>query len=243
MQASFDYFVQNGGYPVILSSNLNYNQTALLMADIYKSTVLYDVVSKNGIKDEILMGKLIDYLFDNVGNLISIRKIVNYLNANGTKTNVQTISNYIKALERAFVLEKVSRYDIKGKELLASIDKYYVADHSLMYVRKGFSIEYIGQVMENIVYNELKKRGYKVYIGKFGDKEVDFIAEKQNNKIYVQVSYMLSNEETLQRELAPLQGIKDNYNKYIVSLDTFAKGNKDGIEFVYLPEFLLKEEF
>ena len=243
MQASFDYFVQNGGYPVILSSNLNYNQTALLMADIYKSTVLYDVVSKNGIKDEILMGKLIDYLFDNVGNLISIRKIVNYLNANGTKTNVQTISNYIKALERAFVLEKVSRYDIKGKELLASIDKYYVADHSLMYVRKGFSIEYIGQVMENIVYNELKKRGYKVYIGKFGDKEVDFIAEKQNNKIYVQVSYMLSNEETLQRELAPLQGIKDNYNKYIVTLDTFAKGNKDGIEFVYLPEFLLKEEF
>ena len=242
LKNSFEYFIRNGGYPVILSSNIDDNQASVIVSDIYNSTVLKDVISKNGIKDETLMGKLIDYLFDNVGNLISIRKVVDYLNSNGTKTNVQTISNYIKALEKAFVIEKVSRYDIKGKELLASIDKYYIADHSLMYVRKGFSFEYIGQVMENIVYNDLRRRGYKVYVGKLGEKEVDFIAEKQNNKIYVQVSYMLTTEDTIQRELAPLQVIKDNYNKYIVTMDTLAKGNKDGIEFAYLPEFLLKEE-
>lgn len=242
LRKSFEYYVLNGGYPVILALSLDDNQASTIVADIYNSTVLKDVISKNGIRDEMLMGKLIDYLFDNVGNLISIRKIVDYLNSNGTKTNTQTISNYIKALEKAFVLEKVSRYDIKGKELLTSIDKYYLADHSLMYVRKGFSIEYIGQVMENIVYNDLKRRGYRVYIGKLGEKEVDFIAEKQNNKIYVQVSYNLSNEDTIKRELAPLESIKDNYNKYIVTMDTFAKGNKDGIEFIYLPEFLLKKE-
>ena len=242
LKNSFDYFVQNGGYPIILASNIDDNQASSIVYDIYNSTVLKDVISKNGIKDEMLMDKLIDYLFDNVGNLISIRKIVDYLNSNGTKTNVQTISNYIKALEKAFVLEKVSRYDIKGKELLSSIDKYYVADHSLIYVRKGFSIEYIGQVMENIVYNDLKRRGYKVYVGKLGEKEVDFIAEKPNRKIYVQVCYHLTNEDTLKRELAPLQMIRDNYNKYIVTMDSLAKGNKDGIDFVYLPEFLLKEE-
>ena len=106
-----------------------------------------------------------------------------------------------------------------------------MADHSLMYVRKGFSFEYIGQVMENIVYNDLKRRGYKVYVGKLGEKEVDFIAEKQGNKVYVQVCYMISSNDTLQRELAPLQAIKDNYNKYIVTMDIFAKGNKEGIDF------------
>lgn len=238
----FEHYLESGGYPVILASDLDDSQAKSIVSDIYQSTVLKDVVNRNGIKDEVLMGKLIDYLFDNVGNLISIRKIVDYLNSNGTKTNVQTISNYVKALEKAFVLEKVSRYDIKGKELLTSIDKYYVADHSLMYVRKGFSFEYIGQVIENIVYNDLKRRGYKVYVGKFGEKEVDFIAEKPNNKIYIQVSYTLSSDETLKRELDPLQGIKDNYNKYIVTMDTLAKGNKDGIKFVYLPEFLLREE-
>lgn len=239
---SFEHFIENGGYPLVLASNIDNNQASTIVCDIYNSTVLKDVISKNGIKDEILIGKVIDYLFDNVGNLISIRKIVDYLNGNGTKTNVQTISNYIKALEKAFVIEKVSRYDIKGKELLTSIDKYYIADHSLMYERKGFSFEYIGQILENIVYNDLKRRGYRVYIGKLGEREVDFIAEKQNDKIYVQVSYMLTNEDTIKRELTPLQTIKDNYNKYIVTMDKFAKGNKDGIKFVYLPEFLLMEQ-
>ena len=242
LKKSFEYFIKNGGYPLVLASNIDDNQASAIMADIYNSTILKDVISKNGIKDEILTYKLIDYLFDNVGNLISIRKIVDYLNSNGTKTNIQTISNYIKALEKAFIVERVSRYDIKGKELLSSIDKYYVADHSLMYVRKGFSFEYIGQIMENIVYNDLRRRGYRVFIGKLGEKEVDFIAEKQNNKIYVQVSYMIANEDTIKRELTPLQTIKDNYNKYIVTMATFAQGNKDGIKFVYLPDFLLMEE-
>lgn len=242
VQECIDYYIQNGGYPVVLASNLSGEQASSIVADIYNSTVLKDVVARSGIKDEHLMERLINYLFDNVGNLISIRRIVDYLNSNGTKTSIPTISGYIKALEKVFVIEKVSRYDIKGKELLSSIDKYYVADHSLMYVRKGFSFEYIGQVLENIVYNDLKRRGYKVYVGKIGEKEVDFIAEKPNSKVYVQVSYSLGEASTLLRELQPLQQIKDNYNKYIVSMDSLAKGNVDGIELVYLPEFLLKQD-
>lgn len=241
LRQTMEYYIANGGYPIILSSNLDEMQVSSIVTDIFHSTVLKDAVARNDLKDEALMGKLVDYLFDNVGNLISIRKIVDYLNSNGTKTNVQTISNYIKALEKAFIVEKAPRYDVKGKELLSSIDKYYVADHSLMYVRKGFSFEYIGQVLENIVFNDLKRRGYKVYVGKLGEKEIDFIAEKPNEKIYVQVSYTIASKDTLNRELEPLKEIKDNYKKYIVTMDSLASGNNEGIEFIYLPNFLIKE--
>ncbi len=241
LRQAMEYYIANGGYPIILSSNLDKMQVSSIVTDIFHSTVLKDAVARNDLKDEALMGRLVDYLFDNVGNLISIRKIVDYLNSNWSKTNVQTISNYIKALEKAFIIEEAPRYDIKGKELLSSTGKYYVADHSLMYVRKGFSLEYIGQVLENIVYGDLKRRGYKVYVGKLGEKEIDFIAEKPNEKIYIQVSYTIANKDTLNRELGPLKDIKDNYKKYIVTMDSLASGNSEGIEFVYLPNFLIKE--
>lgn len=236
-----EFYIKNGGYPIVLQTQMDAMQVSSIVADIFNSTVLKDVVARNDIKDEALLGKLVDYLIDNVGNLISIRKVVDYLNSNGTKTNAQTISNYVKALEKAFVIEKVSRYDVKGKELLSTIDKYYVADHSLMYVRRGFSFEYIGQVLENIVYNDLKRRGYRVYVGKIGDKEIDFIAEKPNEKVYVQVAYTIAGEETLKREVASLQAVKDNYKKYVVTMDSLATGNIDGIELAYLPNFLLKD--
>lgn len=242
LRQAIEHYILSGGYPIIVSSNLNENQSSSIVKDIFHSTVLKDVIARNDLKNESLMDRLVDYLFDNVGNLFSIRKVVDYLNSNGTKTNVQTISNYIKALEKAFVIEEASRYDVKGKELLSSINKYYVADHSLMYVRKGFSFEYIGQVLENIVFNDLRRRGYRVYVGKLGEKEVDFIAEKPNQKIYVQVSYTIASKETLNRELEPLKEIKDNYKKYIVSMDSLTGGNDEGIEFVYLPNFLLKED-
>lgn len=241
MRESMEYYIKHGGYPIVLASNLNDTQTESIVSDIYNSTILKDVIVRNNVKDEVMMNKLINYLLDNVGNLVSLRKISDYINSNGEKTNPTTIGNYVRALEKAYAIEKVSRYDIKGKELLSSIDKYYIADHSLMYVRKGFSIEYIGQIMENIVYNDLKRRGYRVYVGKLGDKEVDFVAEKQNSKIYVQVCYSIAQNSTLQRETESLLAIADNYNKYIVTMDSLAKGNKDGIEFVYLPQFLLME--
>ncbi len=241
LRSVMEWYIENGGYPIIASTELDEAQRQAIVTDIFHSTVLKDVINRNSLKDEALMERLVDYLLDNVGNLISIRKIVDYLNGNGNKTNVQTISNYIKALERAFIIEKVSRYDIKGKELLMSVDKYFVADHSLMYVRKGNSFEYIGQVLENIVYNDLKRRGYKVYVGKLGEKEIDFIAEKPNEKIYVQVSYTIANKQTFDREIEPLKSVKDNYKKYLVTMDSLARGNSEGIEIAYLPNFLLKE--
>lgn len=241
LRQAIEYYITNGGYPIILSSGLDEMQVSSIVTDIFHSTVLKDAVARNDLKDETLMGRLVDYLFDNVGSLISIRKIVDYLNSNGTKTNTQTISNYIKALGKAFIIEEAPRYDIKRKELLSSIGKYYIADHSLMYVRKGFTFEYIGQVLENIVFNDLKRRGYKVFVGKLSEKEVDFIAERPNEKVYVQVSYTIANKDTLNRELEPLKDIKDNYKKYIVTMDSLASGNNEGIEFVYLPNFLTKE--
>lgn len=238
---TFEYYIENGGYPLILSSNLDAEQNKSIVSDIYYSTVLKDVVLRNQIKDEALLARLIDYIFDNVGNLFSIRKVVGYLNSVSVKTNVQTLSNYIRALENAYVIEKASRYDIKGKNLLSSNDKYFVADHSLLYVRRGYSFDYISGVLENIVYNDLKRRGYWVFVGKNGEKEIDFVAKKQEKIIYIQVAYSVSNSETLKREIEPLQAIKDNYKKYIVTMDSLLAGNKDGIEFVYLPRFLLSE--
>lgn len=240
---TFEYYLKNGGYPLILSSQyLDNEHIKSIISDIYTSTILNDVVLRNQIKDEALLTRLIDYLFDNIGNLFSIRKIVGYLNSVGVKTNIQTISNYIRALEKAFVIEKAPRYDIRGKELLSSNDKYYVADHSLLYVRRGYSFDYISSILENIVYNDLRRRGYLVFVGKNGDKEVDFIAKKQEEQIYIQVSYTISNKETLAREISPLINIKDNYRKYIITMDSLASGNRDGIEFAYLPEFLLREK-
>lgn len=241
LRQAIEYYIINGGYPVILSSNLDKSVGLSIVENIFRCIVLKDVLEKNELKDEKLVEKLIEYLFDNIGNFISMKDIVDYLNSNGTKTSAQTISNYIKALEKAFVIEEAPRYDIKGKELLTTIGKYYIADHSLMYVRKGFSFEYIGQVLENIVYNDLKRRGYRVYVGKLKEKEIDFIAEKPNEKIYVQVAYTIADKNTLIRELEPLKEIEDNYKKYVVTMDTFARGNDEGIEFIYLPNFLIKE--
>lgn len=242
LNKAFNYYLKTGGYPLILSSAyLNSEQVKSIIDDIYTSTVLNDVIFRNQIKDEALLTRLIDYIFDNVGNLFSIRKVVGYLNSTGIKTNIQTISNYIKNLEKAYVIEKASRYDIKGKKLLSSNDKYYVADHSLLYVRRGYSFDYISGILENIIYNDLKRRGYAVFIGKNDDKEVDFIAKKQEEQIYIQVSYTVSNNDTLSREIASLANIKDNFRKIIVTMDSLADGNKNGIEFAYLPEFLLRE--
>ena len=159
------------------------------------------------------------------------------------KTNPQTVSNYMNALEKAFVIEKAPRYDIKGKELLASTEKYYVADHSLMYVRKGYSLEYIGQVIENIVFNEIRRRGYNAYVGKLGEREEDFIAENAGEKVYIQVAYSVASKETMSREVNSLLEIRDAYPKYVVSMDALSGGNKDGIRFIYLADFLLKKEW
>ncbi len=236
-------YILFGGYPLVVTTKYEEELSRAIVTDIFNSTVYKDVITHNKIKDETLLLKIIDFVLDNVGNLFSLKKISDFMNSAGYKTNVQTVSNYISALEKAYIIEKAPRFDIKGKELLATTQKYYIADHSLMYVRKGYSIEYIAQVLENIVFNEIRRRGYKAYVGKFGEKEIDFIAQNADEKIYIQVSYSVLTPETLERELAPLQAVKDSYPKYVVTMDSLAGGNKEGIKFIHLADFLLKKEW
>ena len=241
MHTAINDYIKYGGYPLVITTGYSEDKSRTIIEDYYTSIVYKDVITRFGIKDETLLLKIIDYLFDNIGNLISIRNITNYIISQGYKTNVQTVSNYVKALEKSLIIERAPRYDIAGKELLTLIDKFYVADHSFIYVRKGYNFNYINGVLENIVYNDLKRRGYKVYVGKIKEKEVDFIAEKADEKIYVQVSYSIIDPTTKKREIEPYENIKDSYPKYIVTLDELSSGNINGIKLVYLPDFLTQE--
>lgn len=150
--------------------------------------------------------------------------------------------NYLKALESAFILHRVERFDIKGKEILKTQEKFYLGDVSLLYATMGFRTSLISGILENLVYLELKRRGYQVYIGKLGTQEIDFIAQKQNEKIYIQVAYKLESEQTVQREFSPLQAIADNYPKYVITMDDFWQDNIDGIVHQHIGRFCWGKE-
>jgi predicted AAA+ superfamily ATPase len=240
-------YVSLGGFPAISTNNYAVEQARKLVQDIHASAVLKDVVTRNKIKNVALLEKIIDYVYDNIGNLLSIRNIEAYLKNNGGGS-FETISNYISFLENACIISKAQRYEIKGKRLLESNDKYYLADHSLQYVMRDMKKTNISGILENVVYNELIRRGYKVYIGKMSNtdnREIDFVAEKNNGdeKLYVQVCYEYGTKETMDREFTPLTEIKDHYPKYVVTLDNLWNENRNGVAGIHLKDFLLKESF
>ena len=175
--------------------------------------------------------------------MVSIRKIADYLKSNGGGADFETVSSYVGYLEKACIINKVSRYDIKGKKLLESNDKYYLADHSLQYAVRDMKRTNLPGILENIVYNELRRRDYKVYVGKMDTKEIDFVAEKINgsNKVYVQVCTEYGSKDTIDREFTPLTEIKDHYPKYVVTLDKYWQEDRQGVKGIHLKDFLLRE--
>ncbi|MCL2296572.1 MAG: ATP-binding protein [Methanomassiliicoccaceae archaeon] len=237
-----DEYIRIGGFPLLSISSFTHDQARQIITDIHSSAVLKDVIKRNTVRNVPLLERIIAFIYDSVGSLVSIRKITNYMKSNGGGADFETVSSYIGYLEAACIIKKVSRYDIKSKKLLESNDKYYLADHSLQYVVRDFRRTNLPGILENIVYNDLIQRGYKVYIGKIGTKEIDFMAEKTGGeKVYVQVCTELGSEETLEREFSPLTQIKDNYPKYVVTLDRYWEENRDGVRSIHLREFLLKE--
>lgn len=237
-------FIKLGGFPFISTQNLTLDQAVQVVKDIHSSIVLKDVVSRNNIKNVPLLEKVIAYFYDNIGSITSLRKIADYISGGDKKKtaiNLETISNYISYLEAAYVITRVPRYDIKGKKLFETNDKYYLADHSLAYVIKDISKVNRGSIIENIVHNELLSRGYKIYVGKLDTREIDFIAEKYGEKIYIQVCLEFTTEDTYNREFSPLKDIKDNYPKYVVSMDSNPNRNDEGVIGISLKDFLLKE--
>ena len=238
-------YIKTGGFPLLSVNQFSDEQSRQIITDIQSSAVLKDVVARNKIKNVPLLERIISFMYDNTGNLVSIRKITDYLKGKGSPgksgADYETVGNYIGYLENACIIKKVSRYNIKGKKLLESNDNYYLADHSLQYTIRDMKRTNLPGILENIVYNELIRRAYKVYVGKIDTQEIDFVAEKINgkDKMYVQVCTEFGRKETIEREFSPLVEIKDHYPKYVVTLDKYWKEDRLGVTGIHLRDFLL----
>ena len=237
-QAPFIEYLRKGGFPVIHTTNYDDDTAYKVIQDIYASVILRDTVQRYKIRDIELLERVIRYAFNNIGNTFSGKNIADYFKSQHRKTDVNTIYNYLYALEGAFVLYRVSRYDLKGKEILKTQEKFFVSDLSLVYATMGYRDRMIAGMLENIVFLELKRRKYQVYIGKLDTKEIDFIAEKKGEKIYVQVAYKLESEATVNREFEPLLAIPDHYPKYVVTMDEIFKDNINGVQHLHIQDFL-----
>ena len=237
-KAFLDY-LRLGGFPVLHTTDYTEETAYKVVYDIYSSIILRDTLQRYGLRDVKLLERVIKYAFDNIGNTFSFKNVADYFKNQQRKIDINTVYNYLRALEGAFILYRTSRYDIKGKELLKTQEKFYLSDVGLLYATMGFKNRMIGGILENIVFLELKRRGYQVFVGKIDTKEIDFIAEKQGKKIYVQVAYKLENEQTVDREFSELLRIEDQYPKFVVTMDDFWEESVGGVQHLYISDFLL----
>lgn len=237
----FLQYLRKGGFPVIHTSDYTEESAYKVVYDIYSSVILRDTVQRYKIRDIELLERVIKYAFDNIGNTFSGKNVADYFKSQQRKIDINTVYNYLYALEGAFILYRVPRYDIKGKEILKTQEKFYVSDISIIYATMGNRDRMIGGILENIVFLELKRRGYNVYIGKLENTEIDFVAEKQGKKIYIQVAYKLENEQTIEREFNNLLAIEDQYPKYVVTMDEFWRDTIEGVKHLYVTDFLLSD--
>lgn len=243
VKKEFADYVRLGGFPVTHLKKYTQEEVYTIVRDIYNSTVFSDIVRRSQIRKIDQLERIVKYTFSNVGNTFSAKSISDYLKAEQRKLDNETVYSYLEKLEKAYLLHRCSRYDLQGKEILKTQEKFYLADVALRYSVLGYSEETVASGLENIVYLELCRRGYTVYIGKFGDSEIDFVAERQNEKLYVQVTQEIRTEKTERREYERLLQIKDNYPKYVLRTDLFADGNYEGIKTMHIADFLLSNSF
>lgn len=236
VQKQFQNYLRYGGLPGIHQMKWEDNTVTQYLTDIYNSVILKDVISRNSIRDTALLESIVHYIMDNIGNTFSAKTISDFMKSQGRSLSTETVYTYLRALEGAFIVHKVMRYNIKGKRLLETQEKYYLDDLGLRHAIMGYKANDIGGILENVVYLELLRRGYKVSIGKLDSREVDFIGEKQGEKLYVQVCYLLASPETVEREFGVLESINDNYPKLVLSMDEFEMG-RNGIRHMNVREF------
>jgi len=234
----FTRYLSVGGMPYL--GNLKYAETPsqTYLQGLYDSVVLKDVVKRNKVRDVDLLERIIAYVFNRLGNTFSAASLSKYLKSENRKVAPETVMNYISYCMDAYLFYQARRQDLQGKKLLAINEKYYVADHGIREAVFGNNKKDIGLILENIVYMEMLRRGYSITVGIAGQKEVDFICERKNEILYIQVSYLLASEETIEREFGVYETIKDNFPKYVISLDEFDM-SRDGIKHMNIREFLL----
>lgn len=243
LEEKFNEYLKYGGFPAVSLIKDNDELVLSYLSGIYNTIVKMDIIDRNNIKDSVLLENIIKYISNNIGSSVSSTKISDYLNSNKIvdKTNHQTIDNYLSMLEKSFIMYKVDRTDIKNKSILKTLGKYYISDLGIRNIVLGFRNINEGHLLENVVYLELLRRGYKVNIGKFDDYEVDFVAENPTSVKYYQVTQSLINEEVKTRELRSLESISDNYEKIILTMDKSINNDINGIKIVNIIDWLLEE--
>lgn len=234
-------YLRLGGFPIVALSNFDERSAYQIVEGIYNSVITNDITKRHNIMNFDLFNRVVKYIVENVGKTFSANAIAKFLKSEGRSLSVEAVYNYLTWLEKAFVVYRCQRYDLQGKSVLKTQEKFYLADASLKYCIMGFNPKSVAAMLENVVYFELRRRGYEVYIGKNETKEIDFVAVRRDERIYVQVCRRLPEESD--RELANLLEIKDHYPKYVVTLDELAAGNVNGVKIVHLADFLLRAEY
>lgn len=236
-------YIRLGGFPATHLRDYSQDEVYTIVRDIYNSTIFSDIVRRNQIRKVDQLERVVKYTFSNVGNTFSAKSISDYLKSEHRKIDNETVYSYLEKLEKAYLLHRCSRYDLQGKEILKTQEKFYLADTALRYSVLGYNPDSVASSLENVVYLELCRRGYEVNIGKTADGEVDFVAQRQGEKLYVQVTQEIRSEKTERREYDRLLEIKDNYPKYVLRTDEFAGGNYEGIKSMHVADFLLSKEY
>ena len=242
IQKCFQKYLLAGGMPYLANIRYADEPSRQYLHDLFNSVQLKDIVKRNKIRDVDLLERIIAYVMANVGNTFSASSLAKFLKSEQRTVAPETILNYIRYCCDAYLFYQVKREDLQGKQILASNEKYYIADHGIREAVFGGNMKEINLTLENIVYLELLRRGYEVTVGRYGDKEIDFVCHKRNEKLYVQVTYMLASDETVQREFGAYDNIRDNFPKYVVSLDEFDM-SRNGIKHRNIRDFLLAEEW
>lgn len=238
----FDRYLTFGGMPYL--ANLRFDETACrqYLRDLFNSVELKDIVKRNNVRDVDMLERIIAYVTANIGTTFSSTAISKYLKNEGRRVSPETVLNYLKACSDAFLFYQVRRQDLQGKKILTVNEKYYVADHGIREAVVGGNMRDINLVLENIVFMEALRRGYSVTVGKVGEREIDFVCERHGEKCYIQVTYLLAAEETVQREFGVYEHVQDNFPKYVVSLDEFDM-SRNGVRHYNIRDFLLAENW
>ena len=234
-------YIRLGGFPIVARGDFDEHSAYQIVEGIYNSVITSDIARRHNITNFELFGRVVRYIVENVGKTFSANAIVRFLKSEGRTLSVEAVYNYLEWLEKAFVIYRCQRYDLQGKSVLKTQEKFYLADAALKYCVLGFNTKGVAAMLENIVYFELLRRGYAVYIGKNETREIDFVAVRRDERIYIQVCRRLPEESD--RELENLLEIRDHYPKYVVTLDEMAAGNVNGVKIVHLADFLLTQEY
>ena len=237
----FNSYLKFGGLPAITAIKDRPETIKPFLNGIYNTVIMKDVIQRNAVRDTVMLENIVKFAASSIGSPLSTKKISNYLTSAGRKVSGETIDNYLKMLENAFILYKAKRYDLKGKLHLKTLEKYYIVDTGIRNELLGFRNADYGHVLENVIYFELLRRGFEVSVGKIDTLEVDFVATKEEKKVYIQVSATILSEETKERELRPLRSIKDNYEKMVLTMDKTFIADFDGIKNINILDFLLED--